>query len=79
MITGVWGFAFASVYLYTHSILAAAIIHFFTNIFLNISIFISDWNDSSLFMILDNYVQWVMLAAILIVAVVFLYKKPVRE
>lgn len=77
--TGVWGFAFASVYLYTHSILAAAIIHFFTNIFLNISIFISDWNDSPLFMILDNYVQWVMLAAILIVAVVFLYKKPVRE
>lgn len=50
-----------------------------TNIFLNISIFISDWNDSPLFMILDNYVQWVMLAAILIVAVVFLYKKPVRE
>lgn len=77
--TGVWGFAFASVYLYTHNILVAAIIHFFTNIFLNISIFISDWNDSPLFMILDNYVQWVMLAAILIVAVVFLYKKPVRE
>lgn len=77
--TGVWGFAFASVYLYTHNILAAVIIHFFTNIFLNIPIFISDWNDSPLFMILDNYVQWVILATILIVAVVFLYKKPVRE
>ena len=77
--TGVWGFAFASVYLYTHNILAAAFIHFVTNIFLNISTFISDWNDSTLFIILDNYVQWVMLAAILIVAVVFLYKKPVRE
>ena len=77
--TGVWGFAFASVYLYTHNILAAAFIHFVTNIFLNIPIFISDWNDSPLFIILDNYVQWVMLAAILIVAVVFLYKKPVGE
>ncbi len=77
--TGVWGFAFASVYLYTHNILAAVFIHFVTNIFLNIPIFISDWNDSLLFIILDNYVQWVMLAAILIVAVVFLYKKPVRE
>ena len=29
--------------------------------------------------ILDNYVQWVMLAIILIVATVFLYKKPVRK
>ena len=76
--TGVWGFAFASVYLYTHNILAAAFIHFVTNIFLNIPIFISDWNASPLFIILDNYVQWMMLAAILIVAVVFLYKKPVR-
>ena len=77
--TGVWGFALASVYLYTHNILAAAFIHFVTNIFLNIPIFISDWNDSPLFIILDNYVQWGMLAAILIVAVVFLYKKPIRE
>ena len=79
IMTGVWGFAFASVYLYTHNIFAAAFIHFVTNIFLNIPIFISDWNDSPLFIILDNYVQWVILAAILIVAVVFLYKKPVRE
>lgn len=77
--TGVWGFAFASVYLYTHNILAATFIHFFTDIFLNIRIFISDWDDSTLFIILDNYVQWVMLAVILIVAIAFLYKKPVRE
>ena len=66
-------------YLYTHNILVAAFIHFFTDIFLNIHIFISDWNDSPLFIILDNYVQWVMLAIILIVAIVFLYKKPVRK
>ena len=79
IMTGVWGFAFSSVYLYTHNILVAAFIHFFTDIFLNIHIFISDWNDSPLFIILDNYVQWVMLAIILIVAIVFLYKKPVRE
>ena len=66
-------------YLYTHNILVAAFIPFFTDIFLNIHIFISDWNDSPLFIILDNYVQWVMLAIILIVAIVFLYKKPVRK
>lgn len=30
------------------------------------------------FMILDNYVQWIMLTVVFIVAVVFLYKKPAR-
>ena len=79
IMTGVWGFAFASVYLYTHNILVASFIHFFTDIFLNISVFIEEWNESMLFIILDNYVQWVMLAVILIVAVIFLYKEPVRE
>ena len=79
IMTGVWGFAFASVYLYTHNILAASFIHFFTDIFLNISVFIEEWNESTLFIILDNYVQWVMLAVILIVAVIFLHKEPVRE
>lgn len=59
-------------------ILAAAFIHFFTDIFLNISVFIKDWSESTLFMILDNYVQWSMLTVVFIVAVVFLYKKPAR-
>ena len=35
------------------------------------------WEELTI--ILDNYVQWVMLAIILIVATVFLYKKPVRK
>ena len=78
IITGVWGFSFASVYFYSHNLLAAACIHFFTDIFLNISVFIKEWNESILFMILDNYVQWVMLAVIFIVAVVFLRKEPLR-
>ena len=79
IMTGVWGFAFAAVYLYTHNILAASLIHFFTDIFLNIPIFISEWNESALFTVLDNYVQWIMLALIFITAIIFLYKAPVRE
>ena len=34
----------------------------FMDIFLNISVFIEEWNESTLFIILDNYVQWAMLA-----------------
>ncbi len=78
IMTGVWGFAFTSVYFYSHNFLAAAFIHFFTDIFLNISVFIKAWSESTLFMILDNYVQWIMLTVVFIVAVVFLYKKPAR-
>jgi hypothetical protein len=42
-------------------------------------VFIEEWNESTLFIILDNYVQWAMLAVILILAIIFLHKEPVRE
>lgn len=74
--TGVWGFAFASVYLYTHNILVAMFMHFFTDIFLNVPTFIAEWNDSITLTVLDNYIQFVFLGIIFIVAVYFLRKEP---
>lgn len=74
--TGIWGFAFASIYLYTHNILVAMFMHFFTDIFLNVPIFIAEWNDSIALTILDNYIHFVFLGIIIIVAVYFLLKEP---
>lgn len=74
--TGIWGFAFASIYLYTHNILVAMFMHFFTDIFLNVPTFIAEWNDSIALTILDNYIQFVFLGIIFIVAVYFLLKEP---
>jgi hypothetical protein len=77
--TGIWGFAFAAVYLYTHNFLAVAFLHFITDVFLNIPSFISDYKDTVALTIMDNYVLWVVRAIILIVAVIFLIKKPLKE
>lgn len=77
--TGVWGFAFASIYLYTHNILAAAFMHFFTDIFLNLTTFIDKWNDSTALTVLDNYVNFVFLGIILLAAIYFLRKEPKNE
>lgn len=74
--TGTWGFAFASVYLYTHNILAAMFMHFFTDIFLNIPTFIAEWNDSAALTILDNYIHFVFLGIMILVGIYFLWKEP---
>lgn len=74
--TGIWGFAFASLYLYTHNILVSMCMHFFTDIFLNVPIFVAEWNDSIALTILDNYIQFVFLGIMFIVAVYFLLKEP---
>lgn len=74
--TGIWGFAYASIYLYTHNILVAMFMHFFTDIFLNVPIFIAEWNNSIALTILDNYVHFVFLGIIFIVAVYYLLKEP---
>ncbi len=74
--TGIWGFAFASLYLYTHNILVSMLMHFITDIFLNVPIFVAEWNDSIALTILDNYMQFVFLGIIFIAAVYFLQKEP---
>lgn len=77
--TGIWGFAFAAVYIYTHNFFVVAFLHFITDVFLNIPNFISDYKDTVALTIMDNYVLWVVRVIILIVAVIFLIKKPLEE
>ena len=74
--TGIWGFAFASVYLYSHNIMTAMFMHFITNIFLNAKIFIAEWNESMALIILDNYVYFVLLVVLFLTVVIYLYKEP---
>lgn len=77
--TAIWGFAFASIYLYSHNILVTMFMHFFTDVFLNINNFIEDWNDSTALTILDNYISFVLLGIMFIVALYYLIRTPKTE
>ena len=72
VITGIWGFAFASVYIYSHNILAAMFIHFITDVVVNSTNLIKEWTPSNLMTILDNYVYFIVLGIILVTAAFFI-------
>ncbi|MCM1284092.1 MAG: hypothetical protein NC124_06700 [Clostridium sp.] len=74
--TGIWGFAFASVYLYSHNILAAMFLHFITNIFSNATQFIAEWKETTAFVILNDYIYFALLGIMFLTAVIFLRKEP---
>ncbi len=74
-LTGVWGFGFAAIYLYSHNILAAMFMHFITDVVINSTLLVKDWTSSSLMTILDQYVYFVVIGIIFIVAVIFLIKE----
>lgn len=74
-----WGLALAAVYLYSHSFLAAAFLHFFSDIFLNITGFVSEWNDSTLFTVLDSCGYIALLGIMLVGSAIFLIKRPCGE
>lgn len=74
ILTGVWGFAFAAVYLYSHNILAAMFLHFITDVVVNSTNLVKEWAPSNLMTILDQYVYFVVTGIIFIVALVFLIK-----
>lgn len=77
--TGIWGFTFASIYLYSHNILVAMFMHFITNIFSNATIFVAEWNASTAFIVLNDYIYFVLLGVMFLIAVIYLCKEPKEQ
>lgn len=78
IVTGIFGFVFASIYLYSHNILVTMLLHFIYDIVANFQQFVEVWNeDSQLFFVLNNYVLVAAFIAMLIVSVMFVIKKPI--
>ena len=74
--TGIWGVAFASIYLYSHNLLVVMLMHFITNIFSNATGFIAEFNISTAFIVLNDYVYFVLLGVMFLMAVIYLCKEP---
>lgn len=74
ILTGIMGFAFASIYLYSHNILIPMLLHFIYDIFANTPVFVEEWNQGTLFTIMDNYIYFAIMGIVLVVAIVFVVK-----
>lgn len=75
--TGVMGFTFAAIYLYSHNILVPMLLHFVYDIFANMQSFIKEWNmNNTLFLIFNNYVLTIAFVVMFISVVIFVIKEP---
>ena len=74
MITGTLGFAFASVYLHTHSILVPMILHFVYDIFANGINFVAAWNESAFLTVMKNDIFYVLMAITFIIALIYVIR-----
>lgn len=79
LITGLMGFVYAAIYLHSHNIFVPMLLHFVYDIFANANGFVAEWSDSKLFMIWDNYVYFVVLGVMLIISVIYIIKKDVKN
>lgn len=80
IMTGIWGFVYAAVYLYSHNLLVPMLLHFIYDIPANFQQFVDVWNeDDPLFCVLNNYVLTTAFVLMLIFTLVFVIKKPVYE
>ena len=78
--TGIFGFIFAAIYLYSHNILVPMLLHFIYDIAANSQQFIDVWKEESrLFNVLNNYVLTAAFGLMLVISFVFVIKKPVYE
>lgn len=80
IMTGIWGFVYAAVYLYSHNILVPMLLHFIYDIPANFQQFVNVWNEENqLFNVLNNYVLITGFILMVIFSLVFVIKKPVYE
>ncbi|MDD6291706.1 MAG: type II CAAX endopeptidase family protein [Lachnospiraceae bacterium] len=80
IMTGIFGFVCAAIYLYSHNILVPMLLHFIYDIPANFQQFVDVWNEEGqLFQVLNNYVLTAVFLLMPIAAFVFVIKKPVYE
>ncbi len=80
ILTGIMGFAFSAIYLYSHNILAPMLLHFVYDIFANMQSFVEEWNmDHTTLLLLADWVMPAVFGIIFVSSIIFIIKKPSYE